>query len=159
MRRLHHVACYVNPEELSHLRAEAAKRRLSLSSYVKGCLMGHYESEPPRRQSAPSENPGVEHLLRKVEGRLADLTEAKANDVLRRLAVLVTMLDRFALTMLIHIPEVAKEEKKTAAASGERRYRNWRRAIEELMTAAAVAETGDLDGAGSASPVEEEVNA
>ena len=46
MRRLHHVACYLRPDEYSQLKEQAAKRRLSLSTYVKGCLLGHHKAQP-----------------------------------------------------------------------------------------------------------------
>ena len=49
MRRLHHVACYLSPDEYSHLKEQAAKRRLSLSTYVKGCLLGHHETQPLKK--------------------------------------------------------------------------------------------------------------
>ena len=69
--------------------------------------------------------------------------------MLRRLAVVTSMLDQFALTMLVHIPEVAKEQRKSAAASGERRYQNWKRAVDELVRDMGLGEPAELNGANS----------
>ena len=69
--------------------------------------------------------------------------------MLRRLAVVLTMLDRFALTMLMHIPEVAKEQRKSAAASGERRYQNWKQAVDELIRDMGLGEPAEPNGANS----------
>jgi hypothetical protein len=43
------------------------------------------------------------------------------------------MIDRFALTALIHAPEVPTELREGAIASGNRRYHKWRRSVEELL--------------------------
>jgi hypothetical protein len=146
MRRLHHVACYLKPDEYSQLKEQAAKRRLSLSTYVKGCLLGHHEAQRIKKDPG-ADTSAVSHLSQESERRIAELAGAKAGEVLRRLAVVLTMLDRFALTMLIHIPEVAKEQRKSAATSGERRYQNWKRAVDELISDMGLGEPAQLNGA------------
>ena len=78
-RRLHHVACYLKPDEYSQLKEQAAKRRLSVSTYVKGCLLGHHKAAAlqkgpgqrrPVRRCAPV--PGereTDRRTRRREGR------------------------------------------------------------------------------------------
>jgi len=149
MRRLHHVACYLKPDEYSQLKEQAAKRRLSVSTYVKGCLLGHHKAQPLKRDPGSGDPSAVSHLSQESERRIAELAGAKAGEVLRRLAVVISMLDQFALTMLVHIPEVAKEQRKSAAASGERRYQNWKRAVDELITDMGLGEPAELNGANS----------
>jgi len=149
MRRLHHVACYLKPDEYSQLKEQAAKRRLSVSTYVKGCLLGHHKAPPFKRDPGSGDPSAVSHLSQESERRIAELAGAKAGEVLRRLAVVISMLDQFALTMLVHIPEVAKEQRKSAAASGERRYQNWKRAVDELITDMGLGEPAELNGANS----------
>ena len=149
MRRLHHVACYLKPDEYSQLKEQAAKRRLSLSTYVKGCLLGHHEAPAFKNDPSSADTAAVLHLSQESERWIAELAGAKAGEVLHRLAVVLTMLDRFALTMLIHIPEVAKEQRKSAAASGERRYQNWKRAVDELVRDMGLGEPAELNGANS----------
>jgi hypothetical protein len=48
------------------------------------------------------------------------------------------MLDQFARTMLIHTPEIPHDQQNSAGESGERRHRNWRRMVAEILS--------DLDG-------------
>jgi hypothetical protein len=149
MRRLHHVACYLKPDEYSQLKEQAAKRRLSLSTYVKGCLLGHHKAQPFKKDPDNGGPSAVSQLSQESERRIAELAGAKAGEVLRRLAVVISMLDQFALTMLVHIPEVAKEQRKSAAASGERRYQNWKRAVDELVRDMGLGEPAELNGANS----------
>ncbi len=61
------------------------------------------------------------------------------------------MLDQFALTMLVHIPEVAKEQRKSAAASGVKAacIQNWKRAVDELVRDMGLGEPAELNGANS----------
>nr|MDQ2696568.1 hypothetical protein [Pseudomonadota bacterium] len=44
-----------------------------------------------------------------------------------------TMIDRLALSVLIHLPEVPDEIKEGALASGNLRHSRWRRAVEKLL--------------------------
>src|SRR5216684_2642128 len=156
MRRLHHVACYLKPDEYSQLKEQAAKRRLSLSTYVKGCLLGHHETQPFKKDPGSGDPSAVSNLSQESERRIAELAGAKAGEVLRRLAVVLTMLDRFALTTLMHLPEVAKEQRKSAAASGERRYQNWKQAVDELIRDMGLGEPAELNGANSTPPAVED---
>jgi hypothetical protein len=43
------------------------------------------------------------------------------------------MLDRFVLSALVHTPEVPEANRSKAVASGERRYANWRQAVEKAL--------------------------
>ena len=154
MRRLHHVACYLQPDEYSQLKEQAAKRRLSLSTYVKSCLLGHQKAQPFKKDPDSGGPSAVSQLSQESERRIAELAGAKSGEVLRRLAVVISMLDQFALTMLVHIPEVAKEQRKSAAASGERRYQNWKRAVDDLVRDIGLGEA-ELNGANSTEGVGE----
>jgi hypothetical protein len=141
----------VNADEHAHLKEQAAKRHLSLSSHVKDCLLGQHEPQP-YTQDMTAEKSDVEILLRQSERRIAELTRAKTGEVLDQVAVVAAMLDRFALTMLIHTPEIPQEQRKPAAASGERRHQNWRRAVNNIVKDMALNEAAPLNGAVSSLP-------
>ena len=51
----------------------------------------------------------------------------------RQLTTLLTMLDQFALSMLIHLPEIPESQRKQAIAAGDRRHRGWRFEVEEIL--------------------------
>jgi hypothetical protein len=146
VKRLHHIACYVNADEYAHLKEQAVKRHLSLSTYVKGCLLGQHEPLPFTKETKAGKS-DVEILLRQSERRIAELTRAKTGEVLDQVAVLAAMLDRFALTMLIHTSEIPQEQRKPAAASGERRHQNWRRAVNNIVKDMALSEASAVNGA------------
>src|SRR5260370_34397480 len=113
MRSLHHVACYLKPDESSQLKEQAAKRRLSRSTYVKGCLLGHHETQPFKKDPGSGDPSAVSHLSQESERRIAEVAGAKAGEVLRRLAVVLDMLGRFALTMRVLLPVLSQEERNT----------------------------------------------
>ena len=74
--------------------------------------------------------------LAETEQRLSrsiDTQSKRITKIHERLQILLGMVDRFALTALIHAPEVPAELREAAIASGNRRYHNWRRAVEELL--------------------------
>jgi hypothetical protein len=129
---------YVTEEQLGYLRHEAARRRRSLSSYVADCVL-EYHQRPPHADG-PSESPSTppfDVLLRESEQRVVGLITRKgASEVaqtMKRLISLTAMLDRFVMSMLIHTPEVPPPRQTDALSSAERRYRNWRRAVTEML--------------------------
>jgi hypothetical protein len=144
VKRSHQVACYVNDEELAQLKAQVAKRGVTLSRYLKERALGGDDQTDPRPQigTNDSENCAFEALLNESERRIAQqvaaVTDKSARDVLSRLSLLATMLDQFARTMLIHTPEIPHDQQNSAGESGERRHRNWRRMVAEILS--------DLDG-------------
>lgn len=127
------VACYLTEPEADAIKRAAAARNLSLSRYLRQCLL-HYQklmTEQPGLGSAVVSIP-----LAEAEQRLSrsiDTQSKRITKIHERLQILLGMVDRFALTALIHAPEVPAELREAAIASGNRRYHNWRRAVEELL--------------------------
>lgn len=127
------VACYLTDPEADALKRAAAACNLSLSRYMRQCLL-HYQklmSEQPALASS-----AISIHLAETEQRLSrsiDTQSKRITKVHERLQILLEMVDRFALTALIHAPEVPVELREAAVASGNRRYHNWRRAVEELL--------------------------
>ena len=129
---------YVTQEQLGYLRREAARRRRSLSSYVADCVLEFHQQplRADRLSEAPS-NPPFDVLLRESEQRVVGLMTKKSasevGQIMRRLTSLAAMLDRFVMSMLIHTPEVPPPRQTDAVSSAERRYRNWREAVTEML--------------------------
>ncbi len=73
MKRSHQVACYVNDEELAQLKAQVAKRGVTLSRYLKERALGGDDQTGPRPQivTSDSENCAFEALLNESERRIA----------------------------------------------------------------------------------------
>jgi len=144
------VACYLTEPEADAIKRAAAACNLSLSRYLRQCLL-HYQklmSEQPALASSAISIP-----LAETEQRLSrsiDTQSKRITKIHERLQILLEMVDRFALTALIHAPEVPAELKEAAIASGTRRYHNWRRAVEELLQggepSALVASENGYDG-------------
>ena len=151
MKRSHQVACYVNDEELAQLKAQVAKRGVTLSRYLKERALGGDDQTDPRPQigTSDSENCAFEALLNESERRIAQqvatVTDKGTRDVLSRLSLLATMLDQFARTMLIHTPEIPHDQQKTAGESGERRHRNWRRMVAEIISDMDVRDNSEVE--------------
>jgi hypothetical protein len=129
------LICYVTEEDHERVTAQAAQRRLSLSRYMKECLLG--EEQQPRPQ-VDSENGHavLEALFRESEQRISQRCAANPEgfrEVLSRLSLIATMLDQLARTMLIHTPEIPKDQQEKAGASGERRHRNWQRVVADMV--------------------------
>jgi len=143
------VACYLTDPEADALKRAAAACNLSLSRYLRQSLL-HYQklmSEQPALASS-----AISIHLAETEQRLSrsiDTQSKRITKVHERLQILLGMVDRFALTALIHAPEVPAELRAAAIASGNRRYHNWRRAVEELLQGgepSALAASDDGDG-------------
>jgi hypothetical protein len=128
---------YVTEEQLGYLQREAAKRRCSLSSYIAGCVLEFHERAAVENAASSSPTPPFDILLRESEQRvlsaIAKKHAADAGQLHKQLAALTAMLDRFVLSALVHAPEVPAPQRAQAVASAERRYRNWREAVTELL--------------------------
>lgn len=130
------VACYLTEPEADAIKRAAAACNLSLSRYLRQCLL-HYQklmSEQPALASS-----AISITLAETEQRISrsiDTQSKRITKIHERLQILLGMVDRFALTALIHAPEVPAELREAAIASGNRRYHNWRRAVEELLQGA-----------------------
>ncbi|MGO9450792.1 MAG: plasmid mobilization protein, partial [Candidatus Binataceae bacterium] len=117
MKRSHQVACYVNEEELAQLKAQVAKRGVTLSRYLKERALGNDQTDPcPQTGTSDTQNVALEVLLNESERRIAQqvatVTDKGTRDLLSRLSLLATMLDQFARTMLIHTPEIPHDQQK-----------------------------------------------
>jgi len=82
---------------------------------------------------------------RRIAQQVATVTDKGTRDVLSRLSLLATMLDQFARTMLIHTPEIPHDQQKSAGESGERRHRNWRRMVAEILSDMDVRDNSEVE--------------
>jgi len=133
------ITVYLSDAQLEYLRRQAAKRRRSLSSYVTDCLLDYHVEAAPSAPAAQQLSPPFSALLRDTEERIAKEIQNRASgatgQLSKQLMVLTAMLDRFVLSALVHTPEVPEANRSKAIASGERRYANWRQAVEKALDA------------------------
>jgi hypothetical protein len=143
--------CYVSEEEYACISVQAAKRRLSLSRYMKERLLGEGQQPHPQVSNENGQFVVLEALFRESEQRISQQSAAAADDsfreVLSRLRMIATMLDQLARTMLIHTPEIAKDQQERAGASGERRHRNWQRVVADLIKEMDLTDHAESNGA------------
>jgi hypothetical protein len=86
---------------------------------------------------------GIIHtLLARTEERLAATLDRQVDELLEQSRVLECMIDRFAMFYLVHTPEVAEQIRDSAFVSANRRYGNYRRAIDRLLKAGGVNGSG-----------------
>lgn len=125
------VSCYLSTEEAARFRRAAATTKVSLSRYLRQCLLD-YE----RLVAGADQNISPATLvLAETEQRIERSIETQSNRIMalnRQLQVLFAMLDRLAFVSLVHLPEVPQELRDGALASGTRLYNNWRHAVMEL---------------------------
>ncbi len=100
MKRSHQVACYVNDEELAQLKAQVAKRGVTLSRYLKERALGNDQPDPcPQTGTSDPQNVAFEALLNESERRIAQqvatVTDKSARDVLSRLSLLDVLVFTF----------------------------------------------------------------
>ncbi len=67
-----------------------------------------------------------------IDANRTALTQA-LKPIHQQLTMLLTMVDQFALSVLIHSPEIPDSQRKQAIAAGERRHRGWRAEVEETL--------------------------
>jgi hypothetical protein len=138
VKRSHQVACYVNDEELAQLKAQVTRRGVTLSRYLKERALDNDQTDPHPQKGSDPPNGELEALLndseRRIAQHIATVSEKRTREILSRLSLLATMLDQFARTMLIHTPEIQHDQQKSAGESGERRHRNWRRVVAEMLS-------------------------
>ncbi len=123
------VSCYLSTEEAAHFREVASANKVSLSRYIRQCLLD-YERLIDNGSRAPNGFALVE-----MEQRLARSIEAQSrrvNSLYHELHVLFAMLDRLAFISLVHLPEIPAELRENALTAGSRLYSNWRHAVMEL---------------------------
>lgn len=136
----HEVSCYLTQAEARELREEAAARHLSLSRYLRQCLL-HY-----RALSAGADG-GMRQLsvaLSEIETRLArsvEIQSKRTTALYREIQVLFAMIDRLAFILSVHTPEVPDEFRNAALAAGARLYNNWRSAVIEMTESGATVDS------------------
>jgi hypothetical protein len=138
------VSCYLSLDEAAHFREAAAANKVSLSRYLRQCLLD-YERLIDNGSRAPNG-------LALVENRLARSIEAQSrrvNSLYHELHVLFAMVDRLAFISLVHLPEIPAELRESALTAGTRLYSNWRHAVMELT------ETGTETDSMTAQPNDE----
>jgi hypothetical protein len=141
------VACYLTEAEADAMKRAAAACNLSLSRYLRQCLL-HYQKLMTERPGLASS--AISIPLAEAEQRISRSIETQSKRITKiheRLQILLAMIDRCALTALIHAPEVPAELRAAAIASGNRRYHNWRRAVEELLQGGESPALVELDNA------------
>jgi hypothetical protein len=122
------LTAYLSEEEFHRLRDEADERGITLSRYVKERL---FQSE------GGSGLTFSDATLAAAEKRIIQASRASTAETLKPLAqqltTLLAMVDQFALSMLIHLPEIPEAQRKQALASGQRRHRGLRAEVEETL--------------------------
>ena len=104
------LTVYVTDEELAHFKREAARRRLSLSRYLKERFL----------LVAPDAGPERAPIGAELEKRLADAMRRAAETQNRRL------LDQLG-TLIVMVDQLA------ARALGEAAHQDWQRQVEGLV--------------------------
>jgi hypothetical protein len=132
------VSCYLSLEEAAHFREAASANKVSLSRYLRQCLLD-YE----RLIDNGSQTPNA-FALAEMEQRLVRSIEAqnrRVNSLYNELQVLFAMVDRLAFVSLVHLPEIPAELRESALTAGTRLYNNWRNAVMELTESATEADS------------------
>jgi hypothetical protein len=122
------ISTYVTEEEFKQLHQEAEEHGVSVSRYIKeklvssGGIPGAIVSDTRLAASQ-----------KRIIGSLRTAITNSARPLAQQLTTLLTMLDQFALSVLIHTPEIPEGQRKQAIAAGERRHRGWRVEVEEHL--------------------------
>ena len=145
------VTVYVRSEELAEFRKEAARRRVSVSRYVKERLDS--ARGEIRADTATVTEDG---LSAAAEQRLADgvrkAIAARADDLADNLRTVMVMLDQLVRSTLTHLPEIPPAQHKERFAAGERRHRDWQGHVADLlrqMRSEAAKERPEVSGNGA----------
>jgi len=124
------IVVYVSADELSHMRREAARRRLSLSRYAKERLTPASDEFDRDAQALNGGGlPLEKHLAEQVRNAFA----ARADDLADNLRTVMVMLDQLVRSTLTHLPEIPTAQHKERFAAGERRHREWQSQVADLL--------------------------
>ncbi len=126
MRR--QLTAYLSDDNFARLKEEAEEAGLSLSRLIQERLVysnGHSGGGVSDSTLAAAERRIISANRTHVDQAVRPLRE--------QLAMLLTMLDQFALSMLTHMPEIPEGKREQALASGERRHHGWRLEVEETI--------------------------
>jgi len=119
------VSTYVTEDEFKQLHQEAEEHGISMSRYIKEKLV----SSGGRSGAAIADARLAASEKRIIESLRTAITNS-ARPLAQQLTTLLTMLDQFALSVLIHTPEIPEAQRKQAIIAGERRHRGWRAEVE-----------------------------
>src|SRR5438270_7409488 len=123
------VSCYMTVEEAARFREAAASSKVSLSRYLRQCLLDY------RRVTEDLSKPNA-FALAETEERLSRGIDAQSSRLAAldaQVQVLSSMIDRLAFISFVHLPEVSAEKREAALASGTKLYEHWRRAVSDLI--------------------------
>ena len=123
------VSCYLSIEEAARFRDAASVSKVSLSRYLRQCLLDYERliENGSRTANGFAEVEMEERLARSIE-----VQSRRLNSLYHELHVLFAMVDRLAFVSLVHLPEIPAELRETALTAGTRLYNNWRHAVMEL---------------------------
>jgi hypothetical protein len=141
-----HLAIYVEEHEFAQLKEDAKRRRISLSRCVYARLVQDRASADAEISALPAR--AVAMGTADTAAMRAALTET-IKPLSQQIGILTAMLDQFVLAMLINTPEIAEGKKEQAIGAGERRYRGWERAVQELVERMTSEVRGEHDAAAS----------
>lgn len=145
------VYSHLDLADYRQLRHEAAARGISLTACIADCLREYFafRAEMATTTTPQGHNPGhtglIHSLFARVEERLAATLDAYAADRSDEFRRIETMLDRLVVLYLVHAPEVPREIHGAAVASANRRYRNYRQAVSDLIAKGGINGGGALD--------------
>jgi hypothetical protein len=131
--------------DFRHLKQEASARGVTVTSCVADCLREYFALRQEMATAVTTAGePGARHtglihsLLARSEERLAATIDARAGELLDELRMVAGMLDRLVQLYLLHTPEVVRELHAGAMASANRRYVNYREAVNDFLAAGGV---------------------
>ncbi len=122
------------------LKAEAAARGISMNICVGDVVREYFalRSEMLSVTSSPGVpgdgQPGLVHsLVARMEERLGTRADARADELADGQRRIECMIERFVFLYFAHTWEVPPELHASAIASANRRYGNYRRAVDDLL--------------------------
>lgn len=142
-RRQNHIQVYLSEELYERILREAAVQRQSVSECARAALEELYairdELSRPLEPSAEDTPIGAQlghRLLRHHEERMAGAFSRQLDEIRvlgEQLRRLVAMTDRQYVSLMLYLPDVGQADGEKRAASAQRRYQSWRRAVENAL--------------------------
>lgn len=136
-----HVQTYIGAAEYWRLQREASARGATISKCTADCLREYFALrtelataiETPGEPGEPYQGTIIHSLLARSEERLVATVDRRTTELLGELQRLQAMFDRLVQLYLYYTPEVPQELRAGAVASANRRYANYRNAVNELL--------------------------
>jgi hypothetical protein len=126
------IVVYVSAAELSHMRREAGRRRLSLSRYAKERLVPAPDQSDDGAHTLNGDGLPVT-LEKRLGEQVREAFAARADDLAENLRTVMVMLDQMVRSTLTHLPEIPSAQHKERVAAGERRHRDWQGQVANLL--------------------------